>query len=139
MNFPKYQYRTGEYFLCFEFISEGPQRFVKKLVEYNQTTVENIYNLGFGDYDESTGRINDLVVTNNNGDSQKVSATVAFTVYTFIEKYPDAKIFATGSTFVRTRLYRMGITNNLTEISKEFIILGYAKDKKRENFIVGED
>ena len=38
--------------------------------------------MGFGDKDLATGDINDLVVTDNK-DSQKVLATVAFTVYTF--------------------------------------------------------
>ncbi|MFT4154050.1 DUF6934 family protein [Parafilimonas sp.] len=33
-------------------------------------------------------------------------------------------LFATGSTKARTRLYRIGITNNLTEIQKDFDVYG---------------
>ena len=86
----------------------------KKIVEYSATGTENVYNLAFGDLDEITNTINDLSITNN-GDSLKVLATVASTVYAFMEKHPNAWIVATGSTKVRTRLYRMGITNNLAK------------------------
>lgn len=67
-------------------------------------------------------------------------ATVASTVYAFTEKYPEAWIFATGSTTVRTRLYRMGITNNLAEIKVDFKVFGLIiEQNKWEEFIVGED
>ena len=85
--------------------------------------MKEFYNLGFGDKDPITGFISDLTVTNN-GDSQKVLATVAATLYAFTNNYPLATIIATGSTLARTRLYRMGITNNIKSIEKDFIILG---------------
>ncbi len=138
MKHPKYNYRSENLFLIYEFLSEGPKGIVKKMVEYTKTATENVYNLGFGDYEEKTGGINDLSVSNN-GDSLKVLATVASTVYAFTEKYPKAWILATGSTAVRTRLYRMGITNNLAEIKEDFIVLGYTKEEQWEEFIVGED
>lgn len=138
MKHPKYQYRSERSLQFFEFTSEGPKGQIKKIVEYTETDTENVFNLGFGDYDETTNGINDLSVTNN-GDSLKVLATVASTVYAFIEKHPEAWIFATGSTMVRTRLYRMGITNNLAEIAEDFIILGYNSEGTWEEFIIGED
>ena len=138
MKRPKYNYRSENSFQFYEFISEGSKGLIKKMVVYTETSTENVYNLGFGDYDENTKGINDLNVTNN-GDSLKVLATVASTVYAFTEKYPNAWILATGSTTVRTRLYRMGITNNLAEIKMDFIILGYNKEEQWEEFIVGED
>jgi hypothetical protein len=138
MKYPKYNYRSENSFQFYEFISEGSKGLVKKMVIYTETGTENVYNLGFGDYDESTNGINDLNVTNN-GDSLKVLATVASTVYAFTEKYPTAWIFATGSTTIRTRLYRMGITNNLAEIKTDFIVLGYSKNEEWEEFIPGED
>ncbi len=138
MKHPKYQYRSEDLFLFYEFISEGPKGRIKKIVEYTKSSRDNVYNLGFGDFDEVTKGINDLTVTNN-GDSLKVLATVASTVYAFTEKYPDAWIFATGSTLVRTRLYRMGITNNLVEISQDFIIQGLNNEGNWEDFVIGED
>jgi hypothetical protein len=53
-----------------------------------------------------------------------VLATVAATVYAFLDKYPNVWIYATGSNKSRTRLYRMGITNNLEEILKDFEVYG---------------
>ena len=101
--------------------------------------LKGLYNLAFGDFNEKTNSIDDFSITNN-GDSIKVLATVASTVYAFTEKYPKAWIFATGSTSVRTRLYRMGITNNLAEIKEDFKVFGLTiVDNKWEEFIVGED
>jgi hypothetical protein len=115
MNKPKYLYKTEDRLMVFEFISEGPKGLIKKMVSYTFTGTENVYNLGFGDYNQETKQIDDKSVTNNE-DSHKVLATVASTIYAFTEKYPSAWIFATGSTTVRTRLYRMGITTNIEEI-----------------------
>ena len=138
MNKPKYLYKTEDKFAIFEFVSEGPKGSIKKMVEYSETATENVYNLGFGDYDETTKSVNDLSVTNN-GDSLKVLATVASTVYAFIEKHPNAYILATGSTNVRTRLYRMGITNNLAEITEDFVVYGFTDKGNWAEFEIGED
>ncbi len=67
-------------------------------------------------------------------------ATVASTVYAFTEKYPTAFIFATGSTSVRTRLYRMGITNNIEEIKIDFVVYGLNLETNEwYEFEAGED
>lgn len=125
--------------MIFEFISEGSRGLVKKMVTYTFTGSENIYNLGFGDYNEITKSIDDKSVTNN-GDSQKVLATVASTIYAFTQKYPTAWIFATGSTSVRTRLYRMGITTNIEEIKVDFDVYGLSTETSEwEEFVIGED
>ena len=137
MLLDRYEYSSERLALFYEFISEGPKGRIRKIVEYTPTTIENVYNLAFGDYDDTIGGINDKIITNN-GDSQKNLATVASTVYAFTGKYPEAGIYATGSTAARTRLYRMGLTNNLTEISKDFFVFGL-RDKLWEQFWVGED
>lgn len=138
MNKSKYLYRSEPLLKLYEFTSEGPKGSIKKVVQFTYTGTENIYNLAFGDYDEKAKSINDLSVTNN-GDSLKVLATVASTVYAFTAKYPNAWIVATGSTNVRTRLYRMGITNNLSEIQEDFDVYGYTLQGNWEGFIAGED
>ena len=138
MNKTKYQYKAESSFEFFEFYSEGPKGIIKKVVAFQTTSDKNVYNLAFGDFNEQAKSIDDLSVTNN-GDSLKVLATVASTVYAFAEKHPKAWIIATGSTSVRTRLYRMGITNNLAEITKYFIIFGYTNDEHWVEFEIGED
>ena len=95
----------------------------EKLVRFQETNVKNVYNLAFGDKDLTTGDIDDKVISNN-GDSEKVLATVAATLYAFTDKYPNAWIYATGSTKSRTRLYRMGITKFLSEVTEDFEVLG---------------
>ena len=139
MNKPKYFYKTEREFTIYEFVSEGPKGRIPKMVEYTETATKNVYNLAFGDYDEITKSINDLSVTNN-GDSLKVLATVASTIYAFFDKHPNAYVVATGSTNVRTRLYRMGITNNLAEITEDFIVYGFTTEKGTwDEFEIGED
>ena len=118
-----YKVRVSENVEAFEFDSVGPKGTVRKVVRYIEINLKGFYNLGFGDKDEETGFISDLSITNNE-DSQKVLSTVAATLYVFIETHPSATVIATGSTGARTRLYRIGISNNLAEIEKDFVILG---------------
>lgn len=110
-------------FLEFEFVSIGPKGPISKVVRYEEINVKGIYNLGFGDKDSFTEYIDDLSVSNNS-DSQKVLNTVAKTLYFFTDRYPEANVIATGSTLSRTRLYRMGISANLSVIERDFEILG---------------
>jgi hypothetical protein len=128
MKHEKYQLESDRKQLLFEFTSVGPKGKIKKRVQYSETNLKNYFILAFGDHDEKTNDIDDTVVTNN-GDSRKVLATVAATVYAFTFKHPEAWIHIEGSTHIRTRLYRMGITNNLLEIKKDFIIHGLKDDK----------
>jgi hypothetical protein len=138
MNYPRYEYATEDELNIFEFVSVGNKGKVTKIVQYTEMTIKGYYNLGFGDLDIETKEINDEIVTNN-GDGQKVLATVVSTVYSFTGKNPDAYIYATGSNEARTRLYRMGITNNLEELKKDFHVYGLRNDQVFEHFIVGED
>jgi hypothetical protein len=138
MNKPKYLYKSESLLTNHEFISEGSKGQIKKMVQFTQTGTANVFNLAFGDYDEQTKTINDLSVTNN-GDSLKVLATVASIVYAFLDKNPSFWVFATGSTAVRTRLYRMGITNNLAEITEDFEVFGFTEEGEWTEFVVGDD
>lgn len=133
MNIDKYPVVIGATSMVYEFVSKGNKGDISKLVIYSQTHLHGFYNLGFGDKDEITGDIDDTVITNN-GDSEKVLATVAATLYTFTDKFPDAMIFATGSTTGRTRLYRIGISNNLDAIKTDFEIFGLTQDKNWVQF-----
>ena len=109
--------------MTFEFISEGSRGCIIKVVQYTPLHAGNYYNLGFGDRDLRTGLISDLTVSDN-GDRKKVLATVASTLVFFFEKYPHAKVMASGSTPSRTRLYRMGINEFLPLIINDFILHG---------------
>ncbi len=119
----RYQFESSPDLMTFEFDSVGPKGSVTKVVQYSEINVRGFYNLGFGDKDPQSGYISDLTVTNNS-DSQKVLATVARTLYLFTERYSEAIVLATGSSLARTRLYRMGIANNLSGIEQDFVVLG---------------
>ncbi len=84
--------------LNFYFVSEGKSNVIK-VVNYGFVTNirgEDIYNLGFGDFDLSAGRLIDNVVTEN-GDAIKVFNTVLSTVPLFFERFPDDKLIVKGS------------------------------------------
>lgn len=83
-----------ENYCCSNFLGLGPKGRIKKLVQYTKN-LKDFFNLGFGGGAEAAGEINDTVITNN-GDSQKVLATVASTVYAFTDKHPDAWIYVQG-------------------------------------------
>jgi len=119
----RYDIETSSDTQTFEFTSLGPKGKIIKVVRYSEINIKGYYNLGFGDKDPITGYLSDVIVTNN-GDSQKVLASVAATLYVFTDKNPEAIIIATGSTEARTRLYRMGITNNIKEVENDFTIMG---------------
>jgi len=138
MNYPRYDYSEENELSIFEFDSIGKKGKITKLVQYTEMSVKGYYNLGFGDLDLETREINDEIITNN-GDGQKVLATVVSTLYSFTGKYPEAYIYATGSSESRTRLYRMGITNNIEELKKDFLVYGLRNDNEFEPFIIGED
>lgn len=127
MNLSKYEYLTEANAELFKFTSKGPKGEIKKIILYSQMLEKDVYNLAFGDYDDVTESINDQIITNNN-DSNKVLATVAATLYVFTDKHPNVWIYATGSNSARTRLYRIGITNNFEEIIEDFEIFGLCED-----------
>ncbi len=138
MHYPRYDYSAENELTIFEFDNIGNKGKITKIVQYTEMSVKGYFNLGFGDLDIATREINDGIVTNN-GDGQKVLATVVSTVYAFTGKNPEAYIYATGSSESRTRLYRMGITNNLEELKKDFYVFGLRNDQVFEPFIIGED
>lgn len=122
MNLNKYPVVSTNEHRKYEFLSVGPNGYIKKYISY-ETYGDNLYNLAFGDWSDFEQGMNDKV-RSNNGDRDKILATVAATVIEFIEHYPDAIVFAKGSTPSRTRLYQMGILANWQEINKTFVIEG---------------
>lgn len=128
MNLSKYEYSTDESLLDYEFDSEGPNGKIRKVVRYSPQNANGItyFNLAFGDFNKVTGRIDDLTISNNQ-DRDKILATVASTVLAFTEYFPDAMVFATGSTLARTRLYQMGIGANWEQIESVLEVFGFVK------------
>ena len=123
MKLPKYEIEAEDSLEVFEFVSEGPKGSIQKIIKFSETALNGFYNLAFGEKDLLTGDIDDKAVSNN-GDSEKVLATIVSAVYAFTDREKDAWIYATGSTQTRTRLYRMGITKYLDEVKQDFDVYG---------------
>lgn len=143
MKLSKYPLTSSEKMTSFEFVSEGKKGLIYKIVKFQPTNLKNLYNLVFGDKNSLTGEIDDQVISNN-GDSEKVLATIVATIYAFTDKYPNTFVYATGSTKSRTRLYRIGISRFLDEVVRDFDILGeigedwedFQKDIDYEGFLI---
>lgn len=127
MKIDRYALKSESGLTVFEFISEGPQGTIRKMIHFQETNEPGLYNLAFGDKNSDTDEMDDLSVSNN-GDSEKVLATVVAALYAFFDKHPDAFVYATGSTAARTRLYRMGITKFREEMQQDFSLFGQVGD-----------
>src|SRR5690606_6993864 len=107
-----------------------------------QDNPDVVYNLGFGDWVDETGDVDDLAVSNNN-DRKKVLSTEA--VLAFTRKHKNAFIVAKGSTPSRTRLYQMGIAEFYDDIESLFHVSGrignqwltFEKGKNYDAFLMG--
>lgn len=134
MDIEKYEYIKNDTSLVFQFESIGTNGKVLKIIQFTPHNSNGVtyFNLGFGDWNESAKKIDDLSVTNNN-DSEKVLATVAATVLEFLSNFPDMMVYAQGSTPSRTRLYQMGIATNYNKVSSLLNIYGFINGKW-ENF-----
>jgi hypothetical protein len=129
MELNGYEFKANGDFSRFYFNSVGPRGVIKKAVSYQVLYFYNklpVVNLAFGDWDEGEQKINDSVVSDNK-DRDKVLATVASTILTYLEMHGKCLISAEGSTPARTRLYQMGINAHRIEIESIFFIFGLDK------------
>ena len=88
MNHPKYPIEASDKRFMYEFYSEGPRGRIKKTVIYSQID-GNLFNLGFGDWNEELQGLDDSS-RSNNGDRNKILATVASTALLFTNQFPEA-------------------------------------------------
>ena len=124
MDLERYKIENNVNSVYFEFISIGNKGSIVKVIKYTKINEDPlVYNLGFGDKNLTYQTIDDRAVTNN-GDTDRVLATVAFTIYAFYQEYPDANVYLSGSTASRTRLYQININKFHAHISRDFIIYG---------------
>lgn len=124
MNTDYYLLARDEDLAVYYFVSEGSKGRIKKGVFFQLVNEEEqLYNLAFGDWNEETGYLDDMVRTDNR-DTQKVLNTVAIAVVDFMGRNPEAQLMAKGSTESRTRLYQINILKNLKDISEMYYVEG---------------
>jgi hypothetical protein len=136
-GFECYEYTADSSFHNFYFCSSGPRGHILKKVWFI-SFIENLYNISFGDFDPKTEKVNVKTVSNN-GDMGKVLFTIAKIVYEFTKRYPDTRIYFTGSTASRTRLYQMTINRYKHLIGTVFEIHGWNEEEEEEIFIINKN
>jgi hypothetical protein len=123
MDRPSYGFEYSPAHKLYSFISEGDKGDIIKLVQF-QFVDDDTFNLAFGDWNEALDGIDDMVVTDN-GDMEKVLATIIQIIKKFLSSNHRSSVQFTGSTPVRTRLYQIIISINYESISQQFEVWGY--------------
>jgi hypothetical protein len=120
MNYETYTIRYGHDLSVADFESIGRHGVIRKRVAFMPTSTPEVFYLAYGDL-EDDGEINDYS-RSNNGDRNKILATIAKVIVEYTARYPERFIHFMGSTVERTRLYRMAISIHLEELSELFEI-----------------
>ena len=88
MDLERYPITSHKDHLSYEFVSTGQNGSFKIVVKY-QKAYPGLYNLAFGDWIEGSDSINSHTKINNR-DRDKIIATVASTVSSFLDIYPGS-------------------------------------------------
>jgi hypothetical protein len=133
MNYEVYRdiYKRPDFGL-FDFISVGKYGSIPKRIAFIPTALPYVFNLAFGNIKDDDS-IDDTSVSDN-GDRNKILATIANVVDQYTYKYPERLIYFRGSTKERTRLYRMAVGLNLEELTEKFEI--YVEVDKEDDFVM---
>jgi hypothetical protein len=95
----------------FWFKSEG-RRTIIKCVQFDKMgDIPNLYHLSLLDFDPSTNRLMDNVISDN-GDTERVMETVVHCIQLFLLSDSKAKITFTGNSISRDRLFRRQINKS---------------------------
>jgi hypothetical protein len=117
MNYDHYgDVRFSDDYQLFLFDSVGLRGHIEKAVIYSKLQgLNDVYNLTLGTIkiNKDGQRHIDSEEVSNNGDRDKILATVALSAFSFMDKYPDRKIYVRGADPVRTRLYQIAINKCL--------------------------
>jgi hypothetical protein len=131
MNLQGHEVLADNEYVNFEFLSIGKKGTIRKIVMLRNIGF-NIYNLALGDMNELTGGMDDKA-RSNNGDRNKVMATVAEIVIDFLANHPGATVMAIGATPARSRLFQIGL-NIIWENTRDIYLLEGYLDGEWEHF-----
>ena len=127
MSIEKYQIMANSDQRVFDFVSFGPNGKFHKRVVFAKTSYDGVFSLNLADFDQNSGYL-DYYSISDNGDRDKILATVVSCLYAFFNEYPKVYVYATGSTPVRTRLYRMGMSKYYDQMEADFNVFGELDD-----------
>jgi hypothetical protein len=133
MEKPIYNIETSPDGLYHIFESIGLERNTRKMVVYVPDEIKaNLFHLIFGDLTDDYTL--DVYSTSNNQDMKIILTSVIQTLYAFFELNPTKKVFFTGSTDARTRLYRAIISKLFEKTELFYNIYGLLEDDSTEPF-----
>ncbi len=132
MHSPFYEnLKNTKNYSTFRFTSFGKIEIVK-IVEFQTTLEEGVYNLAMGDLIGEDFYID--TSNSNNGDMKKVLTTVVNIVQIYTKKYPDRSVFITGNSETRNNLYQRILRMYYLTFTDEFNIWGYLSKEVKEPF-----
>ena len=144
MDSPFYSFEVLEDAYRFTFNSVGQNGVIPKIIIYSKTDLPDYYNLALGDV-RTDGTV-DVFSKSNNGDMEKILATVIQTLMVFLAYHPEANVFFAGSTPTRTRLYQIVLNKEIDKVDSTLKVLGLYEDylepfepnKNYEGFVVSK-
>jgi len=124
MNEDRYsEIEKSDDYQTFMFISQGRHGDLVKIVSFDAIIgLDNTFNLALGTM--LPGGTMDYDTISNNGDRNKILATVAQIVNIFIEHHPGKNVYITGSDTRRTLLYQRAISYGYDYLVEMFNIYG---------------
>jgi len=128
MNEPFYDFTVLDQAHRFDFLSIGRTE-IHKAIFYFTTELPDFYNLVLAEID-TDGEL-DIYTVSDNGDMKFVLSTVYKTMAHFLDLKPEAVISFTGSTPARTRLYRIALSINLSDLHQNFDVYGVLEKESR--------
>lgn len=121
MNQPFYEFTILDEAYRFEFMSRGKED-ILKVISISKTDLSHIFMLTLADV-RTDGSL-DTKTVSNNGDMEKIIATVFQCVDTFLNRHPHAAVAFTGSEPLRMRLYQIVLNRELTSLVHRFNVYG---------------
>lgn len=113
----------------YDFVSVGTKEIPKRvsIQQYEYKGLERYFNLGFSNIeilDNGQEVLSDMSRKNNKTDKDKVLKTVFVCALDFLSENQNAILTFFGNTKAKHRLYKMGLSNNLSSIKECFVIKG---------------
>ncbi len=121
-----YPINKGNEEFTYEFESIGKKGIIRKIVRFVRVRELDYFQFGFGDLDEKTGKIDDIIVSNN-GDTALILATLGKIIEQFTAQFPTSWIHAKGNTATRNRFYCLILSKNLALIEEKYQLFGLYK------------
>ena len=125
MDEPIYPLKKSNDSIIFHFESIGPKGIFLKEVRFDPVEdFSDYYQLILADIDKENNK--SVLSESRNHDMNKIMATVIKCIVIFLENHLSSKIVFSGSTEIRTRLYRIIINKLLDKIRDKFEIEGFS-------------